>query len=119
MRSLWRSPWLHLGLWLVLIFGLSSIPDLTPPGPRVSGLDKLFHAGEYAVLGALWGRALGLRRHGFWLGLALGLGVGSLDELHQGRVPGRETDVLDALADATGAALGCAFWVWFSRRDQA
>lgn len=119
MRSLWRSRWLHFGLWLALIFGLSSIPDLKPPGPSVSGTDKIFHAGEYALLGALLGRALGLRRDGIWLGAALGLGIGILDELHQGRVPGREMDPFDALADMVGAALGCCAWVWLTRRRQA
>lgn len=118
VRNLWRSRWLHLGLWLALIFGLSSIPDLTPPGPRVSGIDKLYHTGEYAFLGALWGRALGLRRRGFLLGALLGLSVGIFDELHQGYVQGREKDVFDALADTIGAGLGCALWVWFARRSR-
>jgi VanZ family protein len=98
---------------------MSSIPDLTPPGPRVSGIDKLFHVGEYALLGVLWGRALRLRRHGFWFGAILGLVVGILDELYQGRVPGREMDAVDALADTLGAGLGSQVWVWGSRRLQA
>lgn len=116
MRRFWRSRWLHWGLWLVLIFGLSSVPDLTPPGPSVPGIDKIFHAGEYALLGALWVRAWGVRRRGFWLGAALGLAVGLLDELYQGTVPGREMDALDALADTMGAALGGSAWAWWARR---
>ena len=116
MPAYLRSPWLHLGLWLALIFVVSSIPDLKPPGDGIVGIDKLFHAGEYAVLGALWGRA---RRAGRWpalQGACLGLVVGGLDELSQGRVRGRQMDLLDAVADLAGATLGCLAWSLWTRR---
>ena len=116
MSTFLRSRWLHLALWLGVVFGLSSIPDLKPPGAGIPGIDKLFHAGEYAVLGALWGRA---RRGGRWpalQGALVGLVVGSLDELSQGRVPGRQMDLLDASADLLGATCGCLAWSRWTRR---
>lgn len=115
MTRAWRSPWLHLGLWVALVFGVSSIPDLTPPGPGIPGTDKLFHASEYAVLGWLWGRA----RRSRWAAVqaaVLGALVGGFDELYQGRVAGRETDLLDAAADMLGATLGCIAWSRWTRR---
>lgn len=117
MSGYWRSPWLHLGLWVALVFGVSSIPDLKPPGSGAPGIDKLFHAGEYAVLGWLWGRA---RRRSRWAAAQaalFGAFLGGLDELYQGGITGRERDVLDAGADTAGALAGCLAWsVWTRRR---
>lgn len=111
----WRSSWLHFFLWVALIFGLSSIPDLKPPGPGFAGVDKLYHAGEYAVLGWLWGRWRG-GRHVWLQGALLGFLVGGLDEIGQSRVTGRQSTPLDAVADAAGAMLGCAAWSLWTRR---
>ena len=83
---------------LLAVFGMSSIPDLKPPAAGVPGVDKLFHAGEYAMLGWLWGRARGRAGAGFLRGALLGLGVGVMDELYQGSVPGREVDLFDVAA---------------------
>ncbi len=116
MSRFWHSPWLHFGLWVGLVFGMSSIPDLKPPAPGVPGVDKLFHTGEYAVLGWLWGRARGRAGAGLVRGALLGLGVGVADELYQGYVPGREVDLFDVAADVVGAALGCSV---SSRRTRA
>ena len=112
MVGWWRSPWLHFCLWIVLIFGLSSIPDLKPPMQGLPGVDKLYHAGEYAVLGVLWGR---WRGGGLLRGALLGLVVGGIDEISQARVVGREPSLLDAGADVFGAALGCFAWSLWTR----
>ena len=115
MTGSWRSPWLYLGLWIAFVFGVSSIPDLKPPGPGVPGIDKLFHAGEYAVLGWLWGRAR-RRRWAAAQAALLGAIVGGLDELYQGGVAGRERDALDVGADVLGTVLGCLAWSLWTRR---
>lgn len=97
--------------WMLLIFWSSSrawpgadeqvlawlpqvVVDLLP-------VDKVVHAGIYAVLAGLWTLALGPRWALCWL---LATGFGAVDEVHQGFVPGRSRDVLDLLADGVGAA---------------
>jgi VanZ family protein len=54
------SLWLPVVAWAALIFALSSIADLgTGLGTWDLVLRKLAHATEYAILGALFLRALG------------------------------------------------------------
>ncbi len=108
--------WIATVLWAGLIFAGSSIPASDLRGPEVPYLDKLVHATEYAVLGALVLVALGQRRA---LILAVGLAAlyGASDELHQTLVPGRDSSVYDWLADAIGATLGALIysrWRWRS-----
>lgn len=109
--------WLPLGLWMALIWTVSSITFHTRPGlPAQSFLNNLGHAPLFGLL-ALWA-ALGLPRERGWprldrravaLVLAGVLAWGVIDELHQGSVPGRDVSVLDLLTDLTGAA--CVLWV--------
>ena len=115
--------WLPAAAWLIVIFGLSSIPDHGPPRFQLVGFDKLAHLAEYAVLGFLVARAVSPGRAAVWAvlaGLLAGILVGSLDETYQRTVPGRDVDVLDVVADAVGARVGG--WVnrkWRMRRRQA
>jgi len=106
-RGSWASAWIPVGFWILVIFTLSSIPDLAPPDVGLPLMDKLAHLGEYAVLGGLWARARGART-GIVLatGALFGAAVGGLDELYQSTVPGREVDGLDVVADTCGAAVG-------------
>jgi VanZ family protein len=107
------GAWLPVGIWLAVIFGLSSLPNLRPPDVGLPLPDKIAHLGEYAILGALLGRARGSRGPGWraaLTGALLGLVIGTLDELYQRGTPGRESGAADALADTLGAALG--FWVY-------
>jgi VanZ family protein len=90
---------------MALLFLLSSRTEL---GVVPSGWDKVFHAGAYLVLCVLALRACHRGLH--WLGLretVFALLVtavyGSLDELHQAFVPGRDASVRDWLADVLGA----------------
>jgi VanZ family protein len=96
--------WLAVGAYVAVIFALSSIPDLTPPG-KVTYSDKIAHFVEYGGLGFLLFRALeraGLRAPLLVLAVVVvGMVVGGLDELYQGTV-GREQSVSDWLADVAG-----------------
>ncbi len=96
--------WAPAVAWAAAIFAASSRPAL--PVDLVHGMDKLAHFLTYAVLGLALG--FGQRRSGWpWAAaLALGLLYGASDELHQGFVPGRTSDVADWVADALGTAAG-------------
>lgn len=102
--------WILVG-YVLLIFLVSSIPGLTPPGSRFFASDKVAHLIEYSLLGALlsnltWGR-LGNSR---WMELlflvAIGASIGALDELYQSFIPGRSMSIYDWYADVTGTAIG-------------
>jgi VanZ family protein len=90
----------------VAIFVLSSIPaeELARTGIRI--WDKAAHAGVWAVLAFCVGRALGARPRATLVAIALGVGYGVLDEIHQSFTPGRDTSGWDIVADATGAVIG-------------
>ncbi len=101
----WR--WTPVVLYMAFIFGLSSItttPDLA------GGRDKALHALLYAGLAVClmrawswcWRRPLTLTDVGATIVTAVLYAV--TDEVHQHFVPPRQADVMDALADAVGAA---------------
>lgn len=114
-----RWAWLPPLLWAAVILGASSLEELQT---RVGGIairDKLAHFGEYFVFGWLVARSFDGRgwrrgRHFAWT-LLIGVVLGTLDELYQGFVPGRERDPIDLLADLVGTTAG---W-YFSREDRA
>lgn len=112
---------LLLILYVLLIFFVSSRPYLQSPGPNFKLKDKLAHAIEYTILGALlfgsirW-RVSRSRLTTFLFLLAIGVSVGALDEMFQGYIPGRRTDITDWLADALGVATGVLVLMLFSRR---
>jgi VanZ family protein len=71
---------------------------------------KTAHLSEYALLAALWFRALA--RSGVagapaatWLALLIGVAVAVTDELHQSTLPERTGSAWDVAIDATGALL--------------
>ncbi len=109
----------RLALWgpvaaqMAIIFYLSSLDDpqpLMPPGIT----DKSGHFLGYALLGALMLRALagGRLRGGTWRTALLAVALSSLyavsDELHQVFVAGRSPDVMDWIADSSGALAAAA-----------
>lgn len=105
-------------LWAVLIFTLSSIPDLR------SGLmpfwdvilRKIAHAAEFAVLAVLLARVGYHESHPRSVALILGLAwlaattYAVMDEYHQMFVPGRHGAWLDVGIDSLGAAVGLAVY---------
>jgi VanZ family protein len=111
----WCVRWRHgLGLLAVLaVFMLSSIPNTHPP--RIRGLDKMQHVGEYFALGLVF---LNVATRGYarlrlpallgtWLAV---VAVSLVDETYQRWIPGRSFDLWDVAASATGGlvALGVA-----------
>jgi len=102
-------PWLPPVLWMLVIFGGSSVPGRDIP----SGYSVYGHLGEYCILGVLV--MLAVRRT--WpdwrlrapaLALAIASAYGVTDELHQFLSPGRTPDPTDWAADTIGAAVGIA-----------
>ena len=110
--------WLPLVAWMGLIFYLSAQPDF--PRPSSDFLEDLLGIGAhiclFAVLAALWGRALHAAGYRVVLALLFTLLYALLDEFHQSFVPGRTADPLDLLWDGLGAALGLAAWAWWRSR---
>jgi VanZ family protein len=104
--------WLAVGLWMGLIFGLSSLPSLH--GDPAASVDfllrKLAHIGEYAVLIALLWWALRMHtssRSQAWLLAVLVTGFYAVsDEWHQSWIVGRQGTVRDVGFDTIGMALG-------------
>jgi len=101
--------WLPVAAYLAFIFmGSAQTADELPRWSFMAH-DKILHALEYSLLGALLGRALGMRW--WYLAIPVGLGLGAADELHQSFVAGRNgNDLGDMTADLVGSSLGaCAF----------
>lgn len=116
--------WLPVGLYLALIFALSSIPGFNVPGSLLYK-DKIAHLVEYAVLGWLVHRAA----RATWpevpayprvlltlIGIAL---FGAADEVFQAGTPGRDSSILDWLADTLGATLAVLMSLSRERRRGA
>lgn len=110
-RIFGRLPWgLLLGVWIILVFALSSIaaPEL-PEGPEIPFLDKVAHFVIYAA-GAVCVWHLYRRRFGCrWFSSVMTFStiafLGGLDEYYQTYIPGRSgADVGDWAADLAGAA---------------
>jgi VanZ family protein len=90
-----------------LIFHLSAQSD---PGADIGAVGRvLAHAGEYALLTALWAWALGpaLGPRAILAAAAVSLLYAVTDEIHQSTVPGRDADPLDVAVDAAGIVLAC------------
>jgi VanZ family protein len=85
-------------------------------------MDKVAHAGIFALLGLLaaWGlmRAFPAwpARRALLLALLLTVSYGALDEIHQRYVKGRTPDPLDWAADGVGGAVAVAAIVWWRGR---
>lgn len=93
--------WGPVGLWMIVIFVLSSQPGgpTEPPLP-----DYVLHFTAYGILGALTYRAAGGSRRACLVASATGAVYGVSDELHQAFVPGRDPSVTDWIADLAGSS---------------
>jgi VanZ family protein len=120
-----RLSWLVLSaMYVGLIFFGSSRPYLRAPGPDFANKDKIAHCTESGILGWFMSRALRPTRavpaavEVLWF-VALGAGIAGLDELFQGTVAGRVTDIRDWSADVTGLTIGAGLSVLHARRRRA
>jgi VanZ family protein len=108
-RSRLVSLWLPVVAWAALIFALSSIPSLDSGLAWDTLLRKIAHVAEYAILGALFLRAL-RRPVPAWLS---GVAYAVTDEFHQHFVAGRHGAPVDVAIDALGVLVGVViFWRW-------
>jgi len=120
-RALQRIParlaWLPAGLWMGLIWVLSSLSaDEGRVGHLTAFVSNLAHAPAFGLL-ALWlalllPRAQGwprLDRRAVLALLAVVLCYGAIDEWHQSFTPGRDPSALDVLTDVVGGA--CTLWI--------
>lgn len=90
-----------------------------PPVPEALWFvhsDKLLHAAAYALLAGL--ALFGAGRSRPWLALALTVGYGATDEIHQSFVDGRESSALDFAADAIGASFVVSVAHAYTQRRQ-
>lgn len=107
-----------LAAYCVLIFVLSHRPTLPMP-MLFPHQDKLHHLVAYAVMGLLAWRAFSWRLRGY-RELALVTVIfcsfyGVTDEYHQSFIAGRDSDVVDWLADTAGAAVA-TMMLWYRSR---
>lgn len=89
-------------LWMILIFWLSSIPDL--PSNKFFLLDFIFkktaHVIEYTALFLLWFKALGNKNP--FQAIIFSMVYAFTDEIHQLFVPGRTGRLQDVGIDSIG-----------------
>jgi VanZ family protein len=105
---------------MAVIFYASSQSD---PSPGIGNFGHIVaHFTEYAILATLWFWALfpqlGARNAAAatWL-ICVAYAVS--DEWHQSFVPDRDSDPVDVMVDACGAAAAVAFSWWLSARQAA
>ena len=104
--------WLPLIVWIVMIFGLSSIPGFSSDDVSLpTGFDKVVHFIEYAIFALLYYRGLsygGVRVR--WsiviIVIMSGIAVAALDEMYQSYIPRRDSSFFDLVMDAAGVVFG-------------
>jgi len=104
--------WLPLIVWIVMIFGLSSIPGLSSDDLRFpAGSDKIVHFIEYAIFAMLYYRGLsygGVRIR--WsiviIVILSGIAFAALDEMYQSYIPRRDSSLYDLVMDSAGVVAG-------------
>jgi VanZ family protein len=111
--------------WLILIFVLSSIPNLTGPDLKFKLQDKFYHFIFYAIFGFLIGRAFffqsrfqQLKNNFLIFGIVFGALYAMSDEVHQYFVPGRTMSPWDALADIAGVIFGLMIFNWWVKNKR-
>jgi len=111
------SGWPPAILWMVLIFGLSSIPGDDFPQVPIPAISSIAHAIEYSILGILLLRAFVHSFPGKPIFLLALLAAGSAilfgfsDEWHQTFVMGRFWQLEDLIVDAISAVFGILLYI--------
>ena len=110
-------PWRQLAPPLILIALIFASSSRSSAGaPPIPGIDKLVHFAVYGLLATLVCRiGPGWRAAAF--AILVASTYGALDEWHQSFVPGRSSEVMDWVADTSGAMLGVfAYTRWHGYR---
>ncbi len=144
MRTFFKY-WLPVFIWLGVIFAGSTdifsteqtsrylVPFLRWLDPQISpstiatvhfALRKIGHLTEYAILAALFWRALRSARNlpakmstlfvGVWVACAI---LAAIDEFHQSFIASRTASLNDVLTDSLGAAVGLAICLPIAQRE--
>ncbi len=98
-------------LYCAVLFFISSLPQPPAPDFGLEWGDKINHAGAFGLMmvfvfrAVRWHYPARSRRWQFTLAWGLCAAYGVFDEIHQYFVPGRDSDVLDFVADGVGALL--------------
>jgi len=107
------TKYIPVVIWMVLIFWISSVPDL--PSNKVDVLDFIFkksaHFIEYTILFLLWYRALGVKNP--FKAIVFSLIYAFSDEIHQLFVPGRTGNLRDVGIDFSGMLIAAILIVKF------
>jgi VanZ family protein len=110
IKKLFSSKFIAL-IYAVLIFIISSIPQLTPPSLGFRFEDKVYHFIEYSIFSYLLfltfyrSKTDLLKRKFFLFSSLIGILYAYSDEFHQRFVPGRFYDLYDFAADCMGIIL--------------
>jgi VanZ family protein len=97
-------------VYVVAVFSISAQSNLSPPMPFYY-MDKVYHAGEYLILGILLARAASATFVSLGpfavalVAISTGIVIGTSDEYFQSFIPGRESSAFDLFADTAGLAL--------------
>jgi VanZ family protein len=115
--------WLFVAAWAGVIWKLLTLPSEETPDVSFIPLgDKLGHIGIYCVWGLLisWAATRSFQNPPrLAVGVAVvlaGAAYGAISEIYQAQI-GRDTDLLDAIADTAGAFL--AQFLYFSPKINA
>ena len=98
--------------YALLIVALSSIPGKNFPSAPIFSQDKMIHLLEYAGFAFLlaWSRPAVAS---LWHVAIFASLFGAADEFYQSWVPGRDSSVMDWLADSVGVIIGVsALQLW-------
>ncbi|MEJ2055177.1 MAG: VanZ family protein [Calditrichaceae bacterium] len=94
-------PWI---LMMIAITIESSISNIKLPDIGISFTDKLAHFCVFGIMGWLLtrGMILGKVKYPILIAVIIGFVFAVTDEWHQSKVPGRDSDVFDVMADLIG-----------------
>lgn len=112
--------WAPPAAWAALVCAFSLVPLSGVNVPQVPGGDKLVHLTLYFVLALFVNYAVKRPCLVYALSVTAGCGaLGGAMELLQSYIPGRASDVWDALANLAGAAVAGAVYIrWKSRKAE-
>ncbi|MBI1910473.1 MAG: VanZ family protein [Deltaproteobacteria bacterium] len=107
--------WAPLALYMALIF-IVSINPMPDEIPDESGIDKIYHAVAYAIMGFLMAKAIesGARSRSpsnvIIITILITFGFGAFIEVCQSFTPSRYADIYDAIANGFGGFLGALIY---------